>query len=373
MTEPQENDDALHHPLRVGVVGAGNISGQYLATLERLTSLRLTAVADLDIARARAVAGPRGARGMSVEELIGHEEVDVVLNLTVPQAHAEIALAAIAGGKGVYTEKPFTATVAEGLSVLSAARHAGVVAGGAPDTVLGTGVQTARAVVDSGGIGMPLSATATMITPGHERWHPNPDFYYQPGGGPLLDMGPYYIAALVTLLGPVARVVGASSALRSERIIGSGLRAGERIAVTTPSHSAGILVHESGVISSLVMSFDGIATHAKPIEVHGAEGSLAVPDPNTFAGPVLLNQGTDGWEEVPISAGYLRAARGYGLADLHWSGAFAGTPEAGRAQGQFALHVLEVMEALLDAADSSQGRQINSTTQRPEPVKLDDR
>lgn len=359
--------------LRVGMVGAGNISGQYLSTLSRLDDLHLTAVADLDLARAQEVAAAHDAHAMDVQELIASESVDVVLNLTIPRAHADVALSAIAAGKGVYTEKPLAATVAEGRSMVEAARSAGVVIGGAPDTVLGTGVQTAREVIDSGRIGVPLSATATMIIPGHERWHPNPDFYYQPGGGPLLDMGPYYITSLITLLGSVARVVGASSALRTERIIGSGPRAGERLPVNTPSHVAGILIHHSGAISSVVMSFDGVATHAKPLEIHGEHGSLTVPDPNNFSGEVLLHQGTDGWQQVPVSAGYRHAARGYGLADLFWSGAFDGQPGAGRSQGELALHVLEVMEAVLSAANCGRSVDIDSHPDRPSPVPLDER
>ncbi|WP_202923020.1 Gfo/Idh/MocA family protein [Nesterenkonia haasae] len=359
--------------LRVGLVGAGNISGQYLSTLSRLDDLRLTAVADLDLTRAHEVAGAYGAQAMDVPTLISSETVDVVLNLTIPRAHADVALSAIAAGKGVYTEKPLAATVAEGRSMVDAARSAGVVIGGAPDTVLGTGVQTAREVIDSGRIGMPMSATATMIIPGHEHWHPNPDFYYQPGGGPLLDMGPYYITSLVTLLGPVVRVVGAASALRAERTIGSGPRAGEQLPVSTPSHVAGILVHQSGAISSVVMSFDGVATHARPLEIHGERGSVTVPDPNNFSGEVLLHQGEGGWQHVPVSAGYKQAARGYGLADLFWSGAFDGNLAAGRSQGELALHVLEVMEAVLSAARGSNGVEIATRPDRPSPVPLDER
>lgn len=354
------------------MVGVGNISSQYLATLSRLEDMQLTTVADLDLGRTREVARANGVTGASVEDLLTDDEVDLVLNLTIPRAHAEIALAAIAEGKSVYTEKPLAATVAEARAMVTAAESAGVVVGGAPDTVLGTGVQTARAVLDAGGVGTPISATATMIVPGHEAWHPNPDFYYQPGGGPLLDMGPYYITALVTLLGPVTSVIGASSALRGERVIGSGPRKGEQLAVSTPSHVTGVLVHATGVLSTLMMSFDGTATHAKPLEVHGSEGSMTVPDPNRFSGPVLLDRG-DGWQEQPVSAGYRGAARGYGVADLYWAGAFHSDPLAGRCQGGLALHVLEVMESLLAAGESGNAVDITSTTKRPAAVPLGQR
>lgn len=200
-------------PLNVGIIGCGTIVGQYLASLRRLADVELVAVADLDADRARAVAKEwdGDVRAVTVDELLAAEDVDLVLNLTIPAAHAEIALKAIAAGKHVYGEKPLAATTDEARQVLEAARQAGVVVGCAPDTVLGTGIQTARKAIDDGLIGSPVAATATMVTPGHERWHPNPDFYYAPGGGPLLDMGPYYITALVTLLGPVTSVIGAAS------------------------------------------------------------------------------------------------------------------------------------------------------------------
>ncbi|MBE1525286.1 Gfo/Idh/MocA family oxidoreductase [Nesterenkonia lutea] len=359
--------------LSVGLIGAGNISGQYIETLNRLDDLHLLAVADLDLDRARQVAETGRAHGMSVEELLASPDVEAVINLTIPRAHAETSLAAIAAGKGVYVEKPFAATVAEGRAMLAAAEASGVVMGSAPDTVLGTGVQTARAAVDAGLIGTPMSAVATMVTPGHERWHPNPDFYYQPGGGPLLDMGPYYVTSLITLLGPVTSVIGAASATRSEREIGSGPRAGERVPVTTPSHITGALIHASGAISTLVMSFDGTASQAPPIEVHGTEASLSVPDPNHFAGEVQLAHARGEWQSLEVAGGYVGAARGYGLADLLWSGAFDGDPTLGRAQGALGLHVLEVMSGVLTAAETGASVTISSRADRPSAVPLDQR
>ncbi|HEY0807703.1 MAG TPA: Gfo/Idh/MocA family oxidoreductase, partial [Pseudonocardiaceae bacterium] len=243
-------------PLRVGLVGAGHISGQYLDTLPRLDNVTLTTVADLDRDRADAVATRMpGVRAGSPDELYAADDVDVVLNLTVPGAHSAVALAAIAAGKHVYGEKPLAPTTAQARAVLVAAAAAGVTVGCAPDTVLGTGVQTARASLDAGDIGEPVAATAFMTTPGHERWHPAPEFYYQPGGGPLLDMGPYYLTALVTLLGPVRRVVGMASTPRATRVVGSGPRAGNRFTVTVPTHVTGVLEHVGGALSTLMMSF----------------------------------------------------------------------------------------------------------------------
>ncbi|GAA3286901.1 Gfo/Idh/MocA family oxidoreductase [Arthrobacter citreus] len=354
--------------LRIGMVGCGNISAAYLETFPVLDAVTLTAVADLDMDRAREVAAAHpGVRALTVDELLADDGVDLVLNLTIPAAHADIALRAIAAGKHVYGEKPLAASTAEGERMLQAAEAAGLILGSAPDTVLGTGIQTARKAIDDGLIGAPVSATATMVTPGHERWHPNPDFYYVPGGGPLLDMGPYYVSALVTLLGPVTSVIGAASSTRSTRIIGSGARAGEVIPVSTPTHVTGVLTHESGALSTLVMSFDAVATHSANIEVHGEIGSLAVPDPNRFDGDVRLRTlGGDGWEVLPVSAGYPDAARGIGLQDL------ARTPAGHlpRASGELGFHVLEVMEAVLTSADSGTSVAIRSTSPRPPAVEL---
>jgi predicted dehydrogenase len=360
--------DSGRAPMRIGMIGCGVISKQYLDTFDALPDVQLVAVADLDPARAAAAAeGREGVRALSVEELIADAEVDTVLNLTIPAAHADIDRAAIAAGKDVYSEKPFAVTTEEGRQVLAAAREAGRLVGSAPDTVLGTGTQTARAAIDGGLIGTPIAATATMVTPGHERWHPHPDFYYLPGGGPLLDMGPYYIHALVTLLGPITSVIGAGSRMRDERTIGSGPREGERIPVATDTHVTGVLVHASGVLSTLVMSFDAIATAARPIEIHGTGGTLSVPDPNRFEGDVQLHRlDGEGWETLPVSAGYVGASRGIGLQDMAVRGA------ALRAGGELGQHVLEVMNAMLESAASGTRVDIVSTCDRPEAVALED-
>ncbi|MHA7288803.1 Gfo/Idh/MocA family protein [Arthrobacter sp. MDT3-24] len=355
-------------PLKVGIIGCGAIIAQYLANFRRLDAIELVAVADLDPSRAQAVAdGYDGVRALTVDELIAADDVDLVLNLTIPAAHAQVALKAIAAGKSVYGEKPLAATTGEARQVMEAAAAAGVAVGCAPDTVLGTGIQTARKAIDDGLIGSPISATATMVTPGHERWHPNPDFYYQPGGGPLLDMGPYYVSALVTLLGPVVSVTGAASHTRTQRTIGSGPRAGEVIPVNMDSHVTGILVHANGALSTLVMSFDAVKTRSSNIEVHGERGSLVVPDPNHFDGDVeLFTLGADSWKTLPVSAGYRDSGRGFGIADL------AATPEGAepRAGGRLAYHALEVMESVLESARSGSMVPIKSTASRPEPVPL---
>ncbi|MDM7991191.1 Gfo/Idh/MocA family oxidoreductase [Arthrobacter sp. zg-Y877] len=360
----------MGEPLNVGMIGCGAIASQYLATIPSLPSIRLQAVADLDHRRAVAVAeSSENIRAMTVDELLANPDIDTVLNLTIPAAHAEVAAQAIAAGKHVYGEKPLAADTASARHVLDLAQHAGVRVGCAPDTVLGTGIQTARKAVDDGLIGRPISAVATMVTPGHERWHPNPDFYYVPGGGPLLDMGPYYVTALVTLLGPVSSVIGAASHTRAHRIIGSGPRIGESVPVSVDTHVTGVLVHDSGALSTLIMSFDAVNTRASNIEVHGEAASLTVPDPNYFDGDVSICTiaGRDnGWDSLPASAGYLGAGRGYGLADM----ALTPAGEQHRANGQLAYHVLDIMESLLRSAAEGVSVPVHSTAERPKAVPL---
>lgn len=358
----------MGEPVGVGIIGLGAISAQYLQTLAELRTLRLVAVSDLNAHRARAVADNLdGVRAMSVDQLLAYPDVKVVVNLTPPAGHAQIALAAIAAGKAVYNEKPLATTVAEGREIMHEATRAGVRIGAAPDTVLGTGLQTARHAIDVGQIGTPIAAIATFLSAGHESWHPNPDFYYAAGGGPLLDMGPYYVTALVTLLGPVISVIGAGSTSRSSRTIGSGPRAGEEIPVHVQTHVGGMLTHSSGALSTLTMSFDAAATQAAPIEVHGLEGSLIVPDPNNFDGAVR-HRPLDGagWETLPISAGYSKGGRGIGVAEL-----VTATDDSDvRTSGTLALHVLDVMESLLRSAKEGHSIDVTSLAARPMAVPL---
>ncbi|WP_432164067.1 Gfo/Idh/MocA family protein [Streptomyces tendae] len=354
-------------PLRTGLVGAGKISAAYLSTLGRLPAVDLTAVTDLDRRRAEAVAeryGGRVAVEDSVADLVTREDIDAVLNLTVPAAHGDVALQALRAGKHVYGEKPLAAGRGEAEAVLAAARERGLRVGCAPDTVLGTGTQTARKAVDDGLVGRPVAATAFMTGAGHEKWHPDPEFYYQPGGGPLLDMGPYYLSALVHLLGPVVEVSGASSRPRARRTVGNGPRAGHSFPVDVDTHVTGTLRHAGGALSTLIMSFDVHAARLPHIEVYGTDASLSVPDPNTFDGAVELNRG-DGWKTLPTTAGYPRAGRGAGLADLSEALA-AGRPH--RASAELAAHVLDVMLTLVDAAGEGRTLPITSTCERPAPV-----
>ena len=335
-------------PLRVGVVGCGTISDQYLTTLARLPEVDVVAVTDREPDRARSTAERYGTSAVTPEQFHALPQVEWVLNLTTPQHHLAVALEAVAHGRSVYNEKPLCLSLADARQLLAAARTAEVTVACAPDTVLGTGTQTARRAIEDGLIGRPVAATATMATPGHERWHPAPDFYYAAGGGPLLDMGPYYLSALVTLLGPIATVSGLGSRSRAVRTIATGPRAGATVPVSVDTHVTALLRHTSGAITTLLVSFDAAATRSAPIEVHGELGSLVVPDPNRFDGETLLHPVGGTWQPLPVSGGYTAAGRGYGLADVARSADRA----TARAGAGLAVHVLDVMECVLSSIDA---------------------
>ena len=354
--------------LRIGVVGLGTVSGAYLDTLARMPGLRVTALADLDRQHAEAAlpAAP-GARVLGVGELLAAPDVDLVLDLTVPAAHAEITARAVAAGKHVYGEKPLALTVEQASEMLRGAGPLRV--GCAPDTVLGTGIQTARAVIEAGRIGTPLAANAFFGTAGHEAWHPNPEFYYQPGAGPLFDMGPYYLSALVHLLGPVRRVVATAGRSSAQRVLAAGARAGTAFPVAVDTHVSGLLEHEAGALTTLTMSFDTVRSQQPRLEVHGSAASLEVPDPNRFDGPVRLAGRDGGWAPIEDRAGYRGATRGVGLLDLA-AGLAAAVPH--RASADLALHVLDVMESLLRSAADGSWAQVTCSCQVPVLVPLTD-
>jgi predicted dehydrogenase len=355
-------------PLKIGVIGLGNISGQYLDTFPRSPGLRLVAVADLDRSRAQNVATVLAVRELEVDDLLADDGIDAILNLTVPAAHVDIAVRALRAGKHVYGEKPLGLSTNEAAPMLRLAASRGLRVGSAPDTALGTGTQTARRVLDSGAIGDPVGAAAHWTAPGHELWHPSPQFYYGPGGGPLFDMGPYYLTSLVTLLGPVVCVSGIASRSDRERITATGPLAGESVTVDVDTHVSAILVHAGGATSTVTMSFEVWASRAPRIEVYGTLGTIAVPDPNEFSGPVEVYSATErAWRSVPDLAGYVGAGRGFGLADM------ARAIETGRphrASGDLAFHVLEIMDAILRASRDRRVVDVVSTVSRPEPVPL---
>ncbi len=271
--------------VRVGIVGCGVISGIYLKNLPTFDLVEVVACADLVLERAQARAAEFGVpRACSPDELLADPAIELVVNLTIPKAHAPVALAAVEAGKSVYNEKPLAVERAQGAELLRRAEAKGVLVGGAPDTFLGGGIQTCRQLIDEGAIGEPVAATAFMANHGHEHWHPDPAFYYQPGGGPLFDMGPYYLTALVSLIGPVHRVAGSARISTPDRIITSEPKRGEKIHVETPTHVAGTLDFLSGAIGTLITSFDVWAHSLPRIEIYGSEGTLAVPQTRPRAG-----------------------------------------------------------------------------------------
>jgi predicted dehydrogenase len=360
------NQGSLADPVRVGLIGCGYISDVYLRNARRYAAFEIVACADAMPERAQARGAEYGIPAMTVPDLLADDAIEVVLNLTTPDAHAASAQSALDAGKGVFNEKPLAIDLAAGARLVTTAQGRDLRLGAAPDTFLGGGLQTCRKVIDDGVIGAPVAATAFMLNRGHERWHPNPEFYYQAGGGPLFDMGPYYLTALVALLGPVRRVTGSARATSPERIIRSQPRAGERIAVEVPTHLAAVLDFASGPIATLVTSFDVWASETPDLEIYGWEGSLSLPDPNTFGGPVRVRRATDdAWREAPITFPHTDNSRGLGLADMAHA-LRSDTPH--RASGEMAYHVLEVMHAVSTASDTGRHIEIASTCPRPEPL-----
>jgi predicted dehydrogenase len=291
-----------------------------------------------------------------------------VLNLTIPRAHAEVGLAALNAGKNVYNEKPLAVRREDGQRMLETAKAKGLLVGGAPDTFLGAGIQTCRKLIDDGWIGEPVAATAFMVCHGHESWHPDPEFYYKVGGGPMFDMGPYYLTALVNLIGAVRCVSGSTRITFAERTITSQPKYGTKIEVEVPTHVAGLLDFANGAIGTIITSFDVWAGELPRIEIYGSAGSLSVPDPNTFGGPVRIRRaGSTEWSEVPLAFGYADNSRGLGVADM------ASALQAGRshrASGALTYHVLDIMHAVHDSSRDGRRVELTSACERPAPLPL---
>ena len=354
---------------RIGIIGCGNISTIYLTNCARFENIEVTALADLHRSQAEKQAQAFGIkRILSVEELLTDKEVDVILNLTVPAVHGEIAINALGHGKSVYNEKPLALERKVAVEMMELAKSKGLRIGCAPDTFLGAGLQTCRQLIDAGAIGQPVAAVAFMMCGGPEGWHPNPFFFYQTGGGPMFDMGPYYLTALTTLFGPVARVTGSARVTHKQRPVGSEPHRGKMIDVQVPTHIAGVLDFASGPVATLITSFDAPGkNHLPNIEIYGTEGTLRVPDPNFFDGPVLLNRvGETDWKEMPLPFGYAENSRGLGLADMA-AAIQCGRPH--RANDEIAFHVLDIMHAIHDASAGGVHVSLNSTMSRPAPLQ----
>jgi len=355
-------------PVGIGVVGCGNISEVYLKVARNFGILKLVAVADAIPERAQAKAEAHGLSACSVKDLLANPEVEIVLNLTVPAAHAEIGMAALEAGKCVYNEKPLATRREDAQAMLALADRKGLLVGGAPDTFMGAGLQTCRKIIDDGWIGEPVAATAFFMGHGAERWHPDPGFFYKPGAGPMFDMGPYYLTALVSLIGPVKSVCSAARASFQERVIGSQPKAGQIIKVETPTHIAGSMEFQSGAIATVVTSFDVWAHSLPNIEIYGTTGSLRVPDPNTFGGQVFVRRfDAKEWVEVPYSHGYSEQNRSIGLADMACA---LRTGRSFRPNGRLTYHVLDTMHAFLDSARERRHVDLTSTCDRPAALPM---
>jgi len=351
--------------VKVGIVGCGNISGIYFKNCtQTFKILEVAACADLIPERAEAKAKEFNVpKACSVEELLSDPEIEIVVNLTIPKAHAEVSLAALEAGKHVYAEKPLAVTREEGKKILDTAKAKGLLVGNAPDTFLGGGIQTCIKLINDGWIGRPVAATAFMTCHGHESWHPDPEFYYKVGGGPMFDMGPYYLTALIAMMGPVRRVTGSAKITFPERTITSPPKYGTKITVDVPTHVAGIMDFENGAIGTIITSFDVWAAQLPRIEIYGSEGTLSVPDPNTFGGPVFIRRaGASEWKELPLTHGFAENSRGIGVADMAYA-ILSG--RAHRASGEMAYHVLDIMHAFHDASETGKHIELSSTCQRP--------
>lgn len=360
--------------LGVGFIGTGNISSAYLRAItghENLAGfpvLDIKGLADMRPEASQARAAEFGLKSMSIDAMLADPEIALIVNLTIPRAHVEVGLKCLAAGKHVYSEKPLGINYAEGRKLLDAANKAGLRIGSAPDTFLGGAHQQARAVVDSGVLGQIVGGTAFMQVPGHEAWHPDPAFYYDIGGGPVLDMGPYYITDLVNLLGPVARVSAMASRLRKQRPVLSEPKKGQIMDVHVDTHVTGSLGFANGAIVQVGMSFDVAAHKHVPLELYGTEASLIIPDPNLFGGDVeLRKRGRDeAWAGVPVTQPYADGNyRSLGVADMAL-GILQNRPH--RANGDLALHVLEVMEAFEIASRDGRTIDIKTPVERPAPL-----
>ena len=358
----------MRGPVGVGVIGAGVISKEYLTNLTAFPDLHVHIVADLseDAARTRAAEFGIGLSG-SVDDALAHPDVEIVVNLTTPAAHVPVALAAVAAGKHVWSEKPFSLDRGSGRELLAAAEAAGVRLGCAPDTFLGAGLQTGLRSIRRGDIGTPLTALTLMQSPGPESWHPNPAFLFQEGAGPLFDIGPYYLTTLVQAFGSIRRVAAVGSRSRDTRVIGSGPKAGETFGVSVPTHVSALVEYDGGQSSQSIFSFDSPHPRTGFLEITGTEATIAFPDPNEFFGDVRVHRhGADDWEVIPAVGSVF--SRGSGVLELARA-LRAGQPH--RAQGATGFHILDAMAAITESMDTGAFVPVTSSAAALEPLSED--
>ena len=354
--------------VNVGIIGCGNIFPAYAKGCSLFRALHLKACADLNMEAAAKQAQEYNIQALSVDALLADPSIDLVLNLTVPKVHAKISTDILRAGKHVYSEKTLALDTAEGRELLDFASSKNLRVGCAPDTFLGAGLQTCRKLIDDGWIGRPLAGTAFMLGNGPESWHPNPAFFYQQGAGPMMDMGPYYITALVHLLGPVAAVSAMTSKSGPARLATCKEHFGEMLPVEVATHNSGSLLFESGAVVSIAVSFDVKRHTHNPIEIYGTQGSISVPDPNTFGGPIsVFRPGNENWQEMPFAYDYHENSRSIGAADMAHA---IHSGRAHRCNGELALHVLEVLSAFEKSQESGRTIDIVNRCAHPQAFPL---
>ena len=352
---------------KVGVIGCGQISDSYFKASETFDNIEVVACADINMETAQNKAEEYKIKALSVEQLLADPEIEIVINLTIPKVHAEIAIKTLEAGKHAYAEKPLAISTEEAKKVLELAKAKGLRVGCAPDTFLGGGQQTARKLIEDGWIGKPLSGTAIVMGCGPERYyHKAPAFFYELGGGPMFDLGVYWITALVNLLGPAKGVSAVVSKGFDYRVTGpQGITPYEKLPVDVPTHYSGTIEFQNGAVITLLSSFDVWAHNHNCIEIYGTHGSIEVPNPNTFGGPIRLAVGDQQqveWKDCPITHQYTDNMRSIGAADM--AKAIA-TGRKHRASGELAYHVLEIMEAFEKSSNSKAYYELKSTCEQP--------
>ena len=351
---------------KIGIIGCGMISDTYFKAAQHFSMLEVAACADLNAELARQKGETYGVRALSVEALLADPEIALALNLTPPLAHSKIAMMTLEAGKHAYSEKPFGVDLADAEQVMRLAERKHLAVGCAPDTFLGGGLQTARKLLDDGWIGKPIAGTAMVMGRGPEKW-PHAPFFYDRGAGPMLDLGPYYITALVHLLGPAESVTAVTCKGAPTRV-GGPETVPHEYPIKVDTHQTGVIRFVSGAVITVIASFEVYRHGHSPIELYGDQGSMQAPDPNTFGGPVrIFRPGYPDWQEVPLSHGYAENSRGIGAADMIRALA-EGRPH--RASGELAVHVLEVMLAFEESSRRGALVAIRSRCERPAPLPL---
>ncbi|GAF15213.1 dehydrogenase [Bacillus sp. JCM 19045] len=356
-------------PVKAGIVGCGNISDIYLQMNERFEAIQIIACTDLNFAQASKQAEKyRGVTAQTMDDFFANEQIEIVINLTIPSAHYVVHKRALEAGKHSYGEKPLALTIEEAIELKELAKAKNVLLGAAPDTFLGGGLQTCKKLIEDGWIGRPVAANGFMMSHGPESWHPNPEFFYKVGAGPLFDMGPYYLTALISILGPIRRLTSSTGKAFEERFATGPANYGEKITVETPTHLSSVLDFHNGVIATLTTSFDVWGSQTPNLEIHGTTGSIQLPDPNTFGGPVFIKrQGAEGFTEVPLIYGFQENSRGLGVLDMAQAILEKREP---RASGDLAYHVLEAMHGVLRSSEEGTHYNMESTCQKPDALPL---